>query len=256
MTKLAEAYFHLRPFHISDDELHELGRLTTGISLEVAARLFPPSAEVEVELVAGSAIGRALIIGQLVVGGLVVVSHYKDLRESVPLIVSDARVFAGSVINRVLTEASVPPKSVYRTERRTKTPGKLLRVLERREWLERNKGSLSKQDILRERAHIARLLRQIEKDLSADEQQTLRKLIGDTPTKPTPTPDRVAVTAGDRPQYPLFPLYDEHAAPPTSDFYARVRVGDYSRYGLDVLTTPSIRTKSNAIPLQLERGDE
>jgi hypothetical protein len=62
VAQLAEAYFHLRPFAVSDEDLERLGRELTTIAVQAASRLFRPDSEIEVRLERGSLKGWAKVV--------------------------------------------------------------------------------------------------------------------------------------------------------------------------------------------------
>jgi hypothetical protein len=141
VAQLAEAYFHLKPFTVSDEDLQRLGRELTAIAAEKASGLFRPDSEIEVRLESGSLKSWTKVIGPLlVIYG--VIANYKGFKESTIEIVHYAQSFGGSVIEKFVQENHVAPPQVFRTERRTKTPGKLLRALKAREWLESHRAQL------------------------------------------------------------------------------------------------------------------
>lgn len=237
MAQLAEAYFHLKSFPASDDDLQRLGREVTSIAAEAASNLFRPDSEIEVRLESGSLKGWAKVLNRaLVIYGIV--AGYKGLKESTTELVQDARTFGGFVIETVLQENNVPPRDVISTERRTKTPGKLLRVLKAREWLESHRTQLDPAAIHRETARIEGLTEKVLEDLEPEEQRALRDLLeGDVTKVSEPKPERhpsepepTAIDEKARqaelslgPESPA-PEHDEN----TREFYTRFRLSDWT----------------------------
>ena len=151
MTRLAEAYFHFKRFEVSDERLEQLGREASATAAFAATGLFSPDSEIEVVLEEGSLRGWCKVIGiGLLVGTYHVAVDYKSLKENLPLIVHDARAYGETFFETFLPAIHIPSQQVYRTERRTKTPGKLLRVLERHEWLIAHRSQLSAEVFKRE----------------------------------------------------------------------------------------------------------
>lgn len=237
MAQLAEAYFHLKSVPVDDDDLQRLGREVTSIAAEAASGLFRPDSEIEVRLESGSLRGWTKVLNRaLVIYG--VVAGYKGLKESTTEMVHDARTFGGLVIERVLQENSVPPRDVIRTERRTKTPGKLLRVLKAREWLESHRTQLSPAAIRRETATIEALTETVLEDLEPEEQRVVREiLIGDVtnlsdrkPDRLPPEPEPTAIDERTRQAEFFFGLespehqHDENMR----EYYARFRLSDWT----------------------------
>jgi hypothetical protein len=181
VTHIAEAYFYLKPFEVSDEFLQSLGHDVSAIAANAAWGLFEPASEIEVHLERGSLKGTASVIGAalaITLGSYHAVAEYRDFKEGVREMVADARTYGGRVIEGVLQEKQVPARSVRRTERRTKTPGRLLRLLNRREWLAAHKTLLSPADIRRESAVIEAHTTQVLEDLPPDQQKFLRDLLG------------------------------------------------------------------------------
>jgi hypothetical protein len=176
VTRIAEAYFHLKPFEVSDELLQSLGGDLSAIAANAALGLFDATSEIEIRLERGSLKGWASVIGNLAIAaGLAYhgVAEYRDFKEGAREIVADAQRYGGRVIEGMLGEKKVPPKSVYRTERRTKTPGKLLRLL----WLDSHRALLSHADIERESRAIEALTARVLEDLPADQQTLVRDLL-------------------------------------------------------------------------------
>jgi hypothetical protein len=184
VTRIAEAYFHLKPFEVSDELLQSLGHDVSAIAANAAWGLFDPASEIEIRLESGSLRGWAMVIGAFLFGTYRAVAEYEDFKHGAQEMVTDAaamvahaKTYGDRVIESFLKEKEVPPRSVYRTERRTKTPGKLLRVVERREWLANHKALLSPADIARESAAIEALTSQVLADLPPDQQSFVRDLL-------------------------------------------------------------------------------
>lgn len=154
-------------------------------------------------------------------------SDYKGFKESVQEIVADGRRFTTAVNERFLQKAHVPETKVLRTERRTKTPGRILRAYRRAEWLEQHKADLSKEDYAREATLIAEQLRLAMEDLTPTEG---RSVFDETARKhglPLAPPDvsRVAIYRR-RPAQITMQLQEERepSAPPPDEYVAHVRL--------------------------------
>jgi hypothetical protein len=244
MTRIAEAYFHLKPLRVSDELLQSLGQDVSAIAANAALALFDPASEIEILLESGSLKGRATVIGffalglyHAALGTYDAVAKYKDFKEGARQMVADARTYGDRVIEDVLKEKEVPAKSVYRTERRTMTPGKLLRVLKRREWLAVHMGLLSPADIERESAAIEALTSQVLADLPADQQSFVSDLLKaldassnddaqrrDSSQQAAPRPGRPQDPGNFQPE--LF-TPGPHSLPPEGEFYARFKLSEW-----------------------------
>lgn len=238
MAQLAEAYFHLKSFPVSEEDLQRLGREVTAIAAEAASGLFRSDFEIEVRLESGSLKGWAKVLnGLLVVYG--VAAGYKGLKESAVEMVHDAQTFGGVVIEKVLQQNDVPPRNVLRTERRTKTPGKLLRALKAREWLESHRTQLDPAAIRRETARIEALTERVLQDLKPEERRVVRELLEDDAASaydrkperhPSPEPPRIAIDETTR-QSELFfddELHWHGHDENKREFYTRFRLSDWT----------------------------
>jgi hypothetical protein len=86
VAQLAQSYIHLRPFRISQSNLHELGRTTDRIASEVAQRIYGPGIEVDVRLEEGSLKGWVTAIGTIVFGAYTGIASYKDFKDNIPVL--------------------------------------------------------------------------------------------------------------------------------------------------------------------------
>jgi hypothetical protein len=143
MTEIAEAYIHLRPFSVSESTLRAIGRSADSIAYSVAREIYGPTVNIEVKLEAGSLKGRIMVIASsafLLYGGI---ADYKGFKESVAEMCADARSFGADVCGKFTKAAGASKRQVYRTERRLKTLGRIARVIDRLERLQRQLSDLS-----------------------------------------------------------------------------------------------------------------
>lgn len=180
MTEIAEAYFHLKEVSLSQSQLKELGDLASAITAEAASKFFPSDSIIEVRLSEGSLKGWAKVIriGALF-GSYGIIADYKVFKESISEINNDARQFSQKFIDNFIDSSNLPGARVYRTERRTKTPGRIKRLIERREWLEAHREYLSKAILDKESTEIERLLQHILEDIDPSERAAVRKVLGE-----------------------------------------------------------------------------
>lgn len=186
MTEVAEAYFHLRRLDLTNEQVRQVGDLASILAAQTAATIFPPDTIIDVSLEEGSLKGWIKVIGVL---GITygVLADYKGFKESIREIIDDGRTFSEAVTEKLLSSAQeLKGAYVYRRERRTKTPGKIKRVIQKREWLEEHRRQLSVTDIQRESYEIERLLQQILADIEPEHRTTVRNLLGED--KPSPAP--------------------------------------------------------------------
>jgi hypothetical protein len=122
MARIATAYSHLRPYDISRNERSELERLIAATAKNAAARIFQMDSEIDVFTEVGS-----LKTWVKVIGGVITI--YGGFRDGIERIVNDARTFSEIVNEQLIESAHAPPYSVFRTERRLETPGRILRTI-------------------------------------------------------------------------------------------------------------------------------
>lgn len=230
MVDIAEAYFHLRPFRVTASDIERLGKQAALIAGEVAADIYSPETELIVRLSAGSLKGWTTVVAvslSAAVAGYDFIANYKGFKEGVAEIVSDGRRFSSKFNTTFLSQATKAEGAVFRKERRTKTPGKLLRAASRLDWLQEHQAQLSKKDIASEKAAISRILRDALDDLDEPDQLYVRKLL--TPEDDeTPEEPRVALRQEVMAQLPLFRV--EHSSSELSlppDYMERFRVAEF-----------------------------
>lgn len=229
MAKLAEAYFHLRPFEIREPNLERLGMRASELALTAAISIYPDDTELIVRLSAGSLKGWTTIVVAGIFTTCSAIANYKDFKEGLSEIIADGRKFSGAFIEKFASETTKSPRQVFRTERRTKTPGKLMRATKRLEWLENNQKYLSKDDVKRERAAITEILHEAMEDLSEKDRLIVREMLNPDQSDPQSIEmPRVAIRREIFAQLPLLPLdISEPTHPP--DFEARFRIGEFVR---------------------------
>ncbi|MFT4096122.1 MAG: hypothetical protein QM651_03305 [Rhodoblastus sp.] len=203
----------------------ELGEEALSIAIRSAEESFKGEIELLVQLEEGSVTARvtaAIGIALAVYGGI---ANYKSFKESVAEIASDAKAFNEYVKTTFLAKAQVREKSIYRVERRSKTPGRILKALKRYEWLEEHKKELSRSDQDRVRAVIERQLQLALEDLSKEDQEQLLKAMREIPSEGDDRPEspRVAIR-GRHDQMELAIDKLEAGGEPIGEYVARARV--------------------------------
>src|SRR5258708_6117312 len=175
MAQLAEAYIHLRPFYISAERLEELGRATDEFARAAALRIYSQPIEIEVELIEGTLWGKIKVTGQVFVTTTAVYASYAGALDTTERLCKQANLFGDYVCSSFIKEAGVTPQQVARVERRTKTPGKLLRALRRLEQLDKAAATMSKEAIEGELHKATAQLSGAIHDLSPEEAKILEK---------------------------------------------------------------------------------
>jgi hypothetical protein len=261
MAQLAQAYIHFKPFAITAEQLQLLGRATEILAAEAAADAYEFGVTIDVELTEGSFIGRVTVIGTLI-AAYGIVADYKGFKESSVELVKDARYVGDLVIDGIKALARPTPRQVYRTERRTKTPGKLYRIGQRLEKLDAAADQLSKRAIEQELAEIREELEKVQRDLTTAERRVVFKVlefknlppISRWPRKsPEVGPDRVARRHAEELEFfeddeqPMAPEYVSHVPSTKKPVYhnrIQVEPNDALRIGKEL---PDYQTRLQEI---------
>ena len=182
MAQIAQAYFHFRT-EMSEAELKNFGKRVAKSSRAAALSNFAIEVEITVDVVEGSVKGRVTAIG-ILIGGFAFVADYKGFKEGVVEICQDARSFGADVCDKAVELANVAKRYIVRTERRTKTSGKLGRLLSDLDKLQNSVDSLSPAQVKGELSRLNRELELIARDLAPVEQQKLGKILDQTKLPP------------------------------------------------------------------------
>lgn len=266
MTEIAEAYFHFQPFEVSEDRLQRYGLDFSEIAAKAASELFDPNCFLEIRLQSGSLFGWATVtaIGSFIAGNAL---NYKNLKENLTDMAADAKKFGGWVNTLFVHKGSVPKDRIYRTESRSKTPGKLLRVMKRQDRLNSRRSRLSDEEVEREEKAISRLAVEALAELPTEDRSAVWTMLKE---RSEPAHDEVTGAPGSRNRRPrkefdstlfepdLFgddtilpppPLLAEHQKPPLEieqarEFYARFRLRDWQLSQSQLGSTQHLDTKS------------
>jgi hypothetical protein len=251
VAHLAEAYIHLSPFDTSEGAVQRLGRQIADLAANAASIFGRPDCIIEVDLESGSLKARARVIGTSLLLVYGAIANYKGFKEGVVEITHDAQTCGGLIIQSFLGANHVPPKSVYRAERRTKTPGRLLRIMNRREWLNTHRAQLSAEAVKKETAAIETLSERALEDLAPEERPVVRKFLNGSapnlsdqePEQPVPEKqERVALEEKSR-QPELFD-FDPIPHGDKNEFHIRFRLVDWVREQSAVL---GVRLSENEV---------
>jgi len=179
MAQVAQAYFHFETA-LSAQELRRFGRKVRKASREAALRNFNIEVQIVVDIEEGSLVGRITAIGAIILSTTSLISNYKGVKDSLNEICQDARSFGGDVCQRAIDYAGVSKRQVVRIERRTRTTGKLGRLLKDVERLEKSVDELSPSQMKGELSRFNHELEKIAKDLEPEERQALEELLEKT----------------------------------------------------------------------------
>src|SRR5262249_43360679 len=112
-----------------------------------------------VDLEAGSLKARITVIGSIVVFLYTVIADYKGFKEGIGELCKDAREYAYDVCGGVLQLTGASEKEVVKIEKRTMTPGRVSRVIDRLEKLEAAASALNERQRHQEVQKILRELK-------------------------------------------------------------------------------------------------
>jgi hypothetical protein len=244
MAQVAQAYFHFHT-NLSPKELRKFGRQIDRAATRAATNSFETDVLINVDIEEGSLIGRVTAYAAMVALYTGLISDYKGVKESVKDMYSDARAFGDAVVSKAIEYSGVSDRQVYRTERRTKTVGKLGRFLNDIERLENSVNELSPAQMKRELARLNRELHAVANDLQPKERDSLNEILSATKLPPPtrwPVSEVKAPKAVQRPEqfeltYEPSPIEDRPERPRKrlryqNSFEVRAkgkRLGEYSR---------------------------
>ncbi|MEZ2406289.1 hypothetical protein AB6806_05690 [Bosea sp. RCC_152_1] len=229
MAQLAEAYFHVRRVSLSVVELKQLGDDASKIAAKTALEFFPPDTILDVRLAEGSVRGWITVIGALTIPIYGVVADYKGFKESVTEIISDGRKFSELVTESITSAKELEGARIYRRERRTKTPGKIKRIIEKRQWLEEHRRQLSAGDAAHVDHEIEQMLQSVLADIEPAARAAMREALGeDVPHIPLSEEARIAVRPTRGVQEPLLLRLDSTEPAPETDYHRRFKLSDWA----------------------------
>ncbi len=168
MADIGEAYFHLSPFEVNNDSLSKLGEQLSQIARERAERAFQFETTLKITLAPGSLKGW-VAAGAALYGIYQGVAQYSDFKKSINELSTDVRFFTQAINETFFRTVNVVPSQVYRTERRTKSIGRISRLLNRIESLERSCNFAGRSPTSTEVRIIEELIRLAIEDLSPKE---------------------------------------------------------------------------------------
>jgi hypothetical protein len=196
MARIAQAYFH---FHtrLSEKELRQFGHRVDHAARQAAIRNFKTAVLINVEIEEGSLIGRVTALAALVAIYTGLISDYKGVKDGIMEMCKDARSFGLDVCTKAIDLAGISNKQVYRIERRTKTVGKLGRLLTDVERLEKSIDDLTPTQMRNELNRLNHELQTIARDLDQKENEALGKVLEKTRL---PLPNRWPTTDAEEPK--------------------------------------------------------
>ena len=190
---LSQAYIHVEPRGMETDEQLESFKENLRIfSLTRTEFFLSEGLEINVEFEDGSIKARVTVIGTLMLL-LQGISSYKDFREGLQLLYSDAKWLSDAIISESLYQTKAKHHDVIRVEARTGIIGSIHKVFNKLESIKRGaKGAMLATDIVDKiddaQNEILKLMDNIcdlaDKDLVAKECIALVKELPETPVPP------------------------------------------------------------------------
>lgn len=136
LVRLAQSYIHLKPFTVSDGDIERLGERAVTVATEAAKATYDFDVQLEIDLEPGSLKAWVLVLSAGIGVAYNAIATWPDFKQGLTELVQDAREFGGGFNRMFADEAKAQSNQVYRTERRTMTPGKILRAASRIERAE------------------------------------------------------------------------------------------------------------------------
>jgi hypothetical protein len=106
-----------------------------------------------------------------------IIADYKGFKEGIVELCKDAREFGADVCGAITKNSGASDHQIFRIEKRSKTPGRIRRLIDKLEDLNEIEGQLSKSELARLLERVRRDLELLEKDLSPDEIKTLHQAL-------------------------------------------------------------------------------
>jgi len=175
MAQLAQAYVHLRRYEADPQTLWRFGEGTKAAAIEAVREIYRGNVCVDIRIDEGSVFLRAGVLGTI--AWLSFIGGYKGFKDTAIEAVHDAKVFSEWISKTFIEEAKPRESQIFRVERRTKTPGKILRLSKRLEELNEVLPRLSKSVREQQLEVVQRQFDEIKKDLTEDEATKLGKAL-------------------------------------------------------------------------------
>lgn len=230
MTDIAEVYLRIDIFEATEANVSRYGKRIEQFAYAAARETYRFDVAIEIYLEPGSLRGWATIV--LAGLGAVYVAYgaiatYPDFKQGLAELFDDAKEYGRFVVERVETEAE-PLSPVY-SQKRTKTPGRILRSLDRLERLEHNLKRLSPEEINQELNIVRRGLKLGLEDLPPLEADKIESVIREYHSGRLPNrlmPLLFAREPRPRSTQALHTVRDREEAPAPLTYYSSRHTGD------------------------------
>jgi hypothetical protein len=184
LTVLAQTYIHLavdpseRQILDTQTYIQYLGALS-------ASEHFRQEVDLEFRVEQGSLKGWLTVFGGLYVA----LGNYGSLREGIDYAVKDSRDFSAWIIEKFKAEVPMPPKALYRTERRLGVAGRIQRLYPLLEETSDLMSGRNKREAIKNLQQVQDQLRSITADLAASGEDEIAQKIEEM--IPAPIRDRL-----------------------------------------------------------------
>ncbi|HEH9408624.1 hypothetical protein [Aeromonas salmonicida] len=190
---ISQAYIHVEPRGMeTDEQLESFKEHLRKFSLTRTEFFLSEGLDINVEFEDGSIKARVTVIGTLMLL-LQGISSYKDFREGLQLLYSDAKWLSDAIISESLYQTKAKHHDIIRVEARTEIIGSIHKVFNKLESIKRGtKGAMLATDIVEKiddvQDEILKLMDNIcdlaDKNLVAKECIILIKELPETPVPP------------------------------------------------------------------------
>lgn len=176
MAQLAQTYIHLQPYEITRARIGRLGDRVKELALNAGRDIYGGNVTIDVRLEGGSLKSWVTVVGIITAihVGYDVISDYAGFKESIGELCNDARKFGVDVCGEFTHAAGASDNQIYRTEKRLKAPGKIMRIIKKVETVDQMAGKLHERELKRQLDSIERDLKALERDMSPEEMRNLR----------------------------------------------------------------------------------
>lgn len=164
MAILAQGYVHLKSIRTREN-ISATGNQIWTEANRAARDLYGASVGIEVRINEGS----YKVYATVILGLYTAVSQYSDFKTGVNELYKDGKRFGESIIEIVSDTFHASPTQIYRAERRSKSSGKLYRIMKRIERINNNAGILTEKVLSDEISAVYTELNKLMKGLDEDE---------------------------------------------------------------------------------------
>jgi hypothetical protein len=204
MTILSEAYVHLKPFHAGERRIQAIAEEMQLQCPTIADVIYGPTVEIGIRLEEGSLKAWMVVVGCIwtALGPIYnAIATYPQFKEGIKELYKDAKEFGEGVLGVVQEETTA--RQLYRVERRTKTVGRIRRLIRTIDKLKRDSWKLESDEYKDRVSQISYRLHSLLSDIDDErDKELLRTAMFSAGFTPLPPPsdhliDQLAVLKED-----------------------------------------------------------